>query len=49
MTTKAQRRRAPFLLVVDEPSAPLPQDRYHWIEVPLPEVFKLDVSGKRSM
>ncbi|GAB4815785.1 hypothetical protein N2152v2_002831 [Parachlorella kessleri] len=46
---KAVRARQPFLVVVDKPGAPpLEDSKYCWVEFPLPDVFKLDVSGMVS-
>ncbi|KAL4441896.1 hypothetical protein ABPG77_003812 [Micractinium sp. CCAP 211/92] len=47
------RRWSPFLAVVDEPGLPAGEiagegGKYHWVEIPIPPAYRLDLSGVAS-
>lgn len=46
---KRIRREAPFLIVLDDEGRKPEDEKYIWVEFPLADVFKLDVSELRSM
>lgn len=41
-------KSGPQVVVVDKPNMLCPSDQYYWVEFPLPDVFKLDVSRLHS-